>query len=214
MSGILWADWFGRGHPDKVVPFMTRIYLAVTDKQDSRKVQPTDTGAHGRKITTLCVRQVKKMRPRYRSTYRSIGPTVNGDITHYRCANFELQSIQKHESSVHVILVYESNTEPTPSYLWIAYPLTTLSTLAELLWNKQGNSRPVKDKRLFDYGGILLNCGWSCLVAQRAWAKGLHSLIRRDCSKRGEQHPCVWQPAEQSLLLFAIWNAACTFRWV
>lgn len=68
MSGILWADWLGRGHPDKELPFLTRIYLAVTDKQDSGKMQPTDTDPHERKITTLCVRQVKTTRPRYRST--------------------------------------------------------------------------------------------------------------------------------------------------
>lgn len=68
MSGILWADWLGRGHADKMLPFLTRIYLAVTDKQDSGKVRPTDTGPHERKITTLRVRQVKTTRTRYRST--------------------------------------------------------------------------------------------------------------------------------------------------
>lgn len=49
--------------------------------------------------------------------HRSKGPTMNGDRTHYRRATSQLHSIQKHESSVHVILVYESSAEPTPSYL-------------------------------------------------------------------------------------------------
>lgn len=39
MSGILWADWLGRGHPDKVLPFLTRIYLAVKDKHDTAGTQ-------------------------------------------------------------------------------------------------------------------------------------------------------------------------------
>lgn len=138
MSGIPWADWLGRGHPDKVLPFLTRIYLAVRDKQDSGK-QPTDTGPHDRK-TTLSFRQVKTTRPRYRSTPfkrahcdRWQNP-ITGAFRNFCPRNFGLW-IQR---------------SPQPGTSEPAYPLATLSTLAELLWGKQGNSRPVKDKRLFD----------------------------------------------------------------
>lgn len=59
------------------------------------------------------------------------------------------------------------------------------------------------------------------MVAQSAWAKGLHSLIRRDCRKREKRATtplCVYvcmgvcgggQPAEHSLQLLAIKKAVC-----
>lgn len=126
--------------------------------------------------------------------------------------NVLIHGIQKHESSVHIILVYGQRAEPTPSYLRAACLLSTLSRRCRMALGRTGNSRPVKDKRLFDQHGILLSCGWSCMVAERASAKGLHSLIRRDCrkGKREEQHPCVCGcQQEQSPQLFAIKNAEC-----
>lgn len=150
MSGILEADWLGRGHPDKVLPFLTRIYLAVTDKPDSavercspqtrvvtrEKEQPRASGKSKRRHPDNTQKHPDGKGPLWTATEPIAG---------------ELHGVQKHlESSVHVIWVYESSAEPTPSYLWTAAPLATLSTLSQLLWEKQGNSRPVKDKRLFD----------------------------------------------------------------
>lgn len=50
------------------------------------------------------------------------------------------------------------------------------------------------------------------MVAERASAKGLHSLIKGDCGEgeKEEQHPCVcWCQQEQSSQLFAIKHAEC-----
>lgn len=48
------------------------------------------------------------------------------------------------------------------------------------------------------------------MVAERASAKGFHSLIKGDCreGEKEEQHPCVYGcQREQSPQLFAIKNA-------
>lgn len=113
MSGILEADWLGRGHPDKVLPFLTRIYLAVTDKRDSavercsqqtwvvmrEKEQPCASGKSKRRDPDNTQKHPDGKGPLW---------TVTESITD------ELHRIQKHlESSVHVILVYESSEAHT-----------------------------------------------------------------------------------------------------
>lgn len=52
--------------------------------------------------------------------------------------NVLIHSVQKHESSVHIILVYGERAEPTPSYLRAACLVSTLSRRAEWLWDTQG----------------------------------------------------------------------------
>lgn len=83
---------------------------------------------------------------RYRSTAgkRLALCVLREPITHSRarCLLYELNvlihGLQKHESSVHIILVYGQRVEPTPSYLRAACPISTLHGRGEQLWDTRG----------------------------------------------------------------------------
>lgn len=146
MSGILWADWLGRGHPDKVLPFLTRIYLAVKDKHDTAGTQWKGV-AHKREKKQP-TKSIKLWDPG-REARRSKGPTVFGDGTSSPQTStlwFELHSIQKHFCP----RSFGSRIQCRAHTQLPLKRLPTLCTLAELLWDEEGNSSPVKDKRLFD----------------------------------------------------------------
>lgn len=150
MPGILWADRLGRGQPDKVLLFLTRIYLAATDKQDSGTMRPTDTGPRQRKIPVLSVGRVKTRRARWSKHARYEGPlwAVAERITQERPLSYTVFRNMALLSTSFWFMNPEP--DPRPATSEPLNPLATLSTLAELLWDKQGNSRSVKDKRLFD----------------------------------------------------------------